>query len=104
MEATCDKCSRKFEIKMKKRTHGIDITEHYFICPKCKKRYTSYVTDQKVRSLQKEVRILSKELREHAAYSSPATYKEKVDEVDKMHKEIKKVMEKLKADITKIKE
>lgn len=99
LEVICDKCSKKFEVKMKKRTHGVDITEHYFICPKCRKRYTSYVTDQEVRRLQKEVRVLSKELREHAAYSSPATYKEKVDEIDAKQKKNKMIMSKLKSEI-----
>lgn len=101
MEVTCDNCSRKFQIKMKKQNHGLEIKEHYFQCPnlKCKKRYTSFVTNQEARKLQKEIRALSAELPGHAATSSPEEYRQKVDEVDAKQKELTGLMNRLKAEI-----
>ena len=56
MQATCNKCNKIFKIHLKEKDHPRGIKEHYFNCKHCKERYVSFVTDKKVRSLQKEMR------------------------------------------------
>jgi len=56
LQATCNKCTKIFKIHLKEKDHPRGIKEHYFLCKYCKKRYTSFITDKKVRSLQKEMK------------------------------------------------
>lgn len=51
----CDDCSHEFRIKLRKKKHNFTIEENYFVCPKCKKKYTAFVTDLQCRKLIKEI-------------------------------------------------
>lgn len=52
----CDKCGHEFKLKkLKTRKLENNIQRTYFICPECKKEYTSYYTDLEVRLNQQEI-------------------------------------------------
>lgn len=56
MKVNCDNCGKIFEIKTKTTivgtdTEGFDVTWEYFICPKCKKKYTFSVKDEEQRRM-----------------------------------------------------
>ncbi|MUK89147.1 hypothetical protein GMD78_12260 [Ornithinibacillus sp. L9] len=58
MRVTCTNpdCNKVFKMQLKEKNHPRGIKEHYFTCKHCKKRYTSFITDKKVRVLQKEMK------------------------------------------------
>lgn len=62
----CDHCHKPFNIQPKEKKHGKGITETYFICPHCKHRYTSFVTNAEIRKRQREIRQL------HESVNKPA--------------------------------
>lgn len=102
VNANCDKCLKTFEIKYKKKNYGVDVIETYFMCPNCKQRYTSIVTNQDIRRKQKEIRDLNKDLHVIsqdfvAGKATLEQYDEKIKEIDLMTKEIKSMMNSLKA-------
>lgn len=52
----CDKCSHDFPISMiKSRSRVLDrdakVTEHFFRCPNCDKKYITYLSDPEVEEL-----------------------------------------------------
>lgn len=53
--ATCDHCNEIFTVKYKETQHPKGIKETYFTCIHCGKRYTSFVTDDKVRQMHKKI-------------------------------------------------
>lgn len=60
-EVNCDKCNKKFTIK-KFKTKWIDdnVQRVYFVCPYCKKEYTSFYKDKRIRKNLKEIEELQK--------------------------------------------
>ncbi|MDW0113773.1 hypothetical protein QT711_11295 [Sporosarcina saromensis] len=104
MNVQCDECKKSFDIKPRKKTHGVNLIETYFKCPHCKMHYTSFVTDQEVRRRQREMKELNKEL--HAIASemvagkaSAEKYDDKLKEIETKKTELKKMMDSLKAQI-----
>lgn len=55
MNATCDNCNQITKIEFKQAQHPKGIQETYFMCEQCNKRYTCFVTDNKVRGMQKQL-------------------------------------------------
>lgn len=53
---TCDKCNKGFKLEPKVKKYSKDIQELYFRCPYCKKRYSSYFTDNNIRKQQIVIR------------------------------------------------
>ena len=56
IEATCDKCDKVFNVKFKEKKHPKKVIETYFRCTHCKHHYTCFVTDEKVRQMQKDIK------------------------------------------------
>jgi len=57
----CDNCNKEFKIKLKTQKVKDDIERVYFACPKCKTEYECYYTNDKVKSLQKQIQVLRNE-------------------------------------------
>ncbi|HAM79796.1 MAG TPA: hypothetical protein DCO80_03185 [Ornithinibacillus sp.] len=55
LTVTCDNCYQITKVVFKKRYLPKSIKETYFNCQECNKHYTSFVTDKKVRDLQKKI-------------------------------------------------
>lgn len=58
-----DGCQKEFNVSEMKV--GVDaliggIEHHYIQCPDCKQKYTSYYTDEKIRALQVQVKMIQK--------------------------------------------
>ncbi|WP_078428775.1 hypothetical protein [Alkalihalobacterium alkalinitrilicum] len=51
----CDECGRGTKINLKERKYGQGRREAYFTCEHCDHKYTSYVTDTRVRRWQVEL-------------------------------------------------
>lgn len=54
----CDNCRSVTDVKFKKAIHPNGIEETYFKCVSCHYRYTSFVTDKKVRKMQKKLKAM----------------------------------------------
>lgn len=105
-EVTCDnkRCNKKFEIKPRKKKHTVSIVETYFLCPHCKTRYSSHVTDQDIRKRQREIRTLNAELLEVAKdlvaeKINDEQYSAMLDKVDAKKYELKVLVDTLKAKV-----
>ncbi|WP_099157280.1 hypothetical protein [Virgibacillus ndiopensis] len=59
MTGLCDNCNYITDIKYKEEQLSRGIKHTYFVCEHCNKRYTCFVTDPKVRQLQKKIRRLT---------------------------------------------
>lgn len=62
MKVVCKKCSEEFEPKqnmLKEKYLGAMITETYFECPKCKKKYLVCINTQKARKLMADIKLNS---------------------------------------------
>lgn len=53
LTALCDQCGKITDIEFKVQKHPNDIKETYFKCEHCYFHYTSFVTDSKVRKMQR---------------------------------------------------
>jgi len=53
LNATCDNCNNITPITFKTRPHPMGIEETYFDCEHCDHHYVCYVTDYKVRAMQR---------------------------------------------------
>lgn len=96
MKVICDNCKREFETSrdmLKERYLGAMITEIYYICPKCEKKYLVCLQNIKTRELKRRIDKLKEAIR----YKQYNNYKviPEVIEVDKLVKELKKEMDKL---------
>lgn len=54
----CDKCHKKFEIKLKTQVIKDDVKRVYFACPRCKTEYTSYYINDSIKAKQEQIRRL----------------------------------------------
>lgn len=52
----CDKCNKDFKLEPKVKKYSKGVEELYFRCPYCKKRYSSYFTDENIRKQQRIIR------------------------------------------------
>ena len=57
--AMCDNCHKITDVEFKEQRHPNDIREVYFKCEHCYYHYTSYVTDKKVRKMQRKKPLLT---------------------------------------------
>lgn len=55
MKAKCDRCGGETDIRFIEANRPRGLKETYFRCNECNAHYTCFVTDKKVRRLQKEV-------------------------------------------------
>lgn len=94
MNVICDSCKKGFTVKTKKKEYGVDIRETYFECTHCKKHYTSFVTNQEARKLQKEIKALTPEKKEN-----DEAYQEKMDLLERKNAKLKEVMLALKSQV-----
>ena len=56
--ATCNHCENITTIEYKTKKHPKGLTETYFKCVVCNHHYTCFVTDKKVREMQKKAKNL----------------------------------------------
>lgn len=57
LQASCIQCDNFMEVKFTVKKHG-QLEETYFTCDHCGARTTCFVTDNTVRTMQKEMRSL----------------------------------------------
>lgn len=57
----CDECKYEFYITLRKEKLKDRIERIYFICPKCKKEYTAYYTNDVIKANQVKIRRLKEE-------------------------------------------
>lgn len=57
----CDNCNKRFRIRLKAQKIKNDVERVYFTCPKCKTEYECYYTNDKIKSLQKQIQALRNE-------------------------------------------
>lgn len=55
-QITCSQCKKGFEIKIRLKTVKEGVEEVSFRCPKCRKKYIAFYTNDEVKKLQKEIR------------------------------------------------
>ena len=99
MDVVCDRCNKEFTMKLKEKLYSKGRKEIYFICPNCKKRYTSYWTTNKVSKLQGDIKKLRLEKRQAALsyeIEKDYEYKRKIDEIDK---DINIIQDKIKSEM-----
>lgn len=60
-KVVCDKCQKQFKISIKKQKIEDDIERVYFVCPKCKEKYTSYYSDDEIKDRQNQIRVMQEE-------------------------------------------
>jgi DNA repair ATPase RecN len=89
LTATCDNCDKITKVVFKKRYLPKSVQETYFNCQECNQHFTCFVTDKKVRDLQKKIARLKK-----LPYN-----KYPVDEVLQLQEEINNRMSNLKSDL-----
>lgn len=92
-KVVCDKCNKKFDIKVKTRKLPLGIVETYFTCPHCKEKYISYYTDENIREKQKKINDMQVKYRK---LKNPVEIANMALEIGNFKKEIKADMEKLK--------
>jgi len=56
MKATCDECNLEFDVVFKTVKKARGIHETYFRCDKCFVHTTCFITNGKVRRLQREIK------------------------------------------------
>lgn len=105
-EVNCnnERCKKIFEIKLRKKKHTVSIIESYFLCPHCKMRYSSHITDQDIRKRQRDMRKYREELGELAKEMvageiSGGEYDEKIAFIGQKERELKVLVDELKAKI-----
>lgn len=55
-KCVCSRCGQEMEISLNEETiaqdnNGKDVTEQFFVCPACRKRYTVMILDEYMRTL-----------------------------------------------------
>ena len=55
--ALCNHCDYITDVVFKEKKHPNDIRETYFKCEHCFYHYTSFVTDKRVRKMQKQLQV-----------------------------------------------
>ncbi|WP_172369572.1 hypothetical protein [Sporosarcina jiandibaonis] len=105
-DLTCnnERCNKKFNIKLRKKKHGVSVIEHFFFCPHCKTRYSSHVTDQEIRKRQRDMRKYREELNQVAKDWTAGkcfgeVYDEKITFIGQKERELKALVDNLKAKI-----
>ena len=103
MDVTCDneRCKKEFDIKLRKKKHGINVVEHFFFCPHCKTRYSSHVTNQDIRKRQRDMRKYHEKLGELARQLVAENidnkeYGEKIAFIGEKERELKMLVDALK--------
>lgn len=91
----CDECNREFKIKIRTQKIRDDIERVYFTCPKCKKEYTAYYTNDKIKDLQEQIRNLRGAYNKLRGRNFKNGYK-KLQEITKLQNKIEKEMDILK--------
>jgi len=54
----CDNCGMMTTVEFKEKKHKHTMIETFFNCVVCNHHYTCFVTDKKIRSMQKQAKIL----------------------------------------------
>jgi hypothetical protein len=97
-KVVCDKCNKKFELKLKTRKLPLGIEENYFICLHCNTKYVSFYTDESIREKQKKINKMWKDYRQ---LRDPAAIADMAINITELKAEIKADMEELKKKMEK---
>lgn len=86
----CDKCKKEIGINVQEEVidhdkDGADITEQFFLCPECGKRYTIFISDQ----FMKQKIAARKRLKRMPYNYNPALDAALVKEMQKHFKKLK---------------
>ncbi len=93
----CDYCEEEFEIFPLEKQHKKGVVETYFVCPHCNHHYTSFVTDEKIRTMQQRAKRMFESLGVIGTTRS-------IDEYDATWKELKVFREEIRNRIRTLKE
>lgn len=64
-EVQCDNCGKMFNIKkLKTKCINDDVQRTYFVCPHCKREFTAYYSDKRIRKNIKDIEELQKKMAE----------------------------------------
>lgn len=96
--AICDSCTHTFKIKKifkKLVTCGIEgqVTVEFFECPKCQKRYTTFVSNQELRRLIKEKKQIYSRIR---GMKDPVEVEKAYKQFEELEKQAQKLHNRLK--------
>ncbi|MER1275482.1 hypothetical protein RJD11_12075 [Bacillus velezensis] len=58
MKVNCDTCNKSFDVWAQERQLGKGIVETFFVCPHCKRHYTSAVTNHEIRKKIAALKVL----------------------------------------------
>lgn len=64
MVVTCDKCRKKYEMRIREQVKNIDgmrITQVYFVCPYCHEKYVIVYKNNKIDVLNKQIKRMLEE-------------------------------------------
>lgn len=97
-QTTCNQCHKKFNIKLKTKTHGISIKESYFVCPHCKTKYIAFILDAECRRMQNKINKLRGNKNNPAQLFiqnkiSEQEYKKQIDLIDDQIKRVQSVLQ-----------
>lgn len=98
MKIKCDECGQEFELKkIKIEKLQNNIQRSFFVCPECKKKYTSCYTDFQVRLNQQEIRKLTTKIKKLKGESYIKTHEEITKLIEFNKKRMQELREKYEA-------
>ena len=92
MIAQCDNCGMPTTIEYKVKKHEGTVRETYFTCDHCQYHFTCFVTDNKVRKAQAELKRLRQSGKVHSEVL--------IDRQNKINKRMKQLKDKVMQDIS----
>lgn len=102
LNLTCDNCQEPFQMKqsdIKSERIELDTEWRYFACPKCNKRYTTYIGNSKVENLINKRNNLKDGIRKEIAkgeFMNQKRYLALIGKDNETAKQIKKIQTRLK--------
>lgn len=92
----CDRCNKKFKIKVKKEKLAGGVEKTFFICPRCKTEFIVHYTDTNIRAKMERLKLV------RSNYRKTSDLKQ-VDKlfrlIDKLKREIIEDMKKLETEL-----
>lgn len=100
MKVQCNECGNVFKVREKAKSVHLDsvgLATAYFVeCPKCKKRYLSYVHTAETRERAEDIQRASENLKRLRGSGNKKLFIEEFSMVEKQREDLKAVMSRLK--------
>ncbi len=90
MIIVCDKCSNEFVLTSIKAKRLQKYIVGYFICPRCKYEYISYVTDKEIKRIQLKIKSINKNIGT-IANKKDWSFDKKLDKVTSLQTQIERL-------------